>query len=502
MAGARASVTTESPILAALAARPTADTLLVEGGKRATVSDAFRFIDAMSAALRAVGLDESARICVVMPNGRLLALTALASMSIGGFAPVNPALREEEFVSVFSDLSAEALVCTAGFAPSARRAARRCGMNVMELAEPASFSLVERSTKVPTDNPPGHALYLHTSGTTARPKLVGLTATNLLASATAVAETLRLSPVDRCLNVMPLFHIHGLVGVLLASVVGGSSVDVVSRYDPFAFRRQLSGPGITWTSAVPSMYRAMLSRPASYADHQLRFVRSSSAPLPSSVWRDLEDAFGCPVVNAYGMTEASHQMTSNPLPPDERRIGSVGRSAGARVALLLDEAVSTTPGVVGEVIVSGPGVMGHYLSPTSANDAAWHSGWFRTGDLGSLDENCYLTLHGRIKELINVGGEKVSPYEVEAILLNHPSVIDAVAFATADRLRGESVCAAVVMRGGVGSLDESGLRQFLADRLAAFKAPRRIIALDQIPLGPTGKIQRSQMSSILGIPSS
>jgi acyl-CoA synthetase (AMP-forming)/AMP-acid ligase II len=192
-------------------------------------------------------------------------------------------------------------------------------------------------------------------------------------------------------------------------------------------------------------------------------------------------------------------MTSNPVPPGERRIGTVGPAAGADVAVLAEGSVTRTPGVVGEVVVRGAGVMREYSSPSSANDTAWHDGWFRTGDLGSLDPHGYLTLHGRLKELINVSGEKVSPYDVESVLLRHPSVSDAVAFAAPDRIRGEHVCVAVVLRAGVDSLDEHTLRRFAADRLASFKAPRRIIILDEIPVGPTGKVQRSRLSSVLGL---
>jgi acyl-CoA synthetase (AMP-forming)/AMP-acid ligase II len=248
------------------------------------------------------------------------------------------------------------------------------------------------------------------------------------------------------------------------------------------------------------MYRAMLlRRSSSAANPGLRLLRSSSAPLPSSTWCELEAAFGCPVINAYGMTEASHQMTSNPTPPGERRVGSVGRGAGAEVAVLTDGSVSVAPGDVGEIVVRGPGVMGEYLSPCSANDSARHDGWFRTGDLGSLDADGYLTLHGRMKEIINVGGEKVSPYEVESVVLHHPSIADAVAFAAPDRIRGEQVCLAVVLRDGIDSLDEHALRGFVADRLAPFKAPRRTVVVDRIPLGPTGKVQRSRLASLLGL---
>lgn len=493
------TMTTESPILAALTDRLVIDPLFVGDGSAVTVADFLRFVDAMQTALRSAGLDPRARICAAMPNHRLLALTALAAMSIGTFAPLNPRLSEDELALLMTDLGADALVATGSTPPAARHAARRCGMCVIDVAGPAPFTVVERATK-PSPEREDHALLLHTSGTTSRPKLVGLSAENLVSSASAVARTLQLSPLDTCLSVMPLFHIHGIVGVLLASVLAGSSVEIAGPHDPFAFRRQLSDPSITWTSAVPSMYQAMLSRPGDVtANRRLRLLRSSSAPLPPSVWHELEAAFACPVINAYGMTEASHQMTSNPVPPGERRLGTVGPSAGAEVAVLSDGSVSRRPDVVGEVVVRGSGVMREYLSPPSANDTAWHDGWFRTGDLGSLDRQSYLTLHGRIKEIINVGGEKVSPFEVESVVLGHPSVMDAVAFAAPDRLRGEQVCVAVVLHRGAASLEEHELRRFTADRLAAFKAPRRVIVLDQIPVGPTGKVQRSRMSSLLGL---
>ena len=500
----------ESAIGDALRALDPASVLLVDDNGPTTAAQAVRFTERLGAVLADAGVPPSPRVCVVLPNGTLLALSALGLMAVAAFAPLNPRLTQDEFAASFTDLDADVLVSLAGFAPAAHAAARQSGLCIIDADSDGSWELTStgdrtrshRRTGAAADHGSGHALLLHTSGTTARPKLIGLSAENLVASARSVARTIEIGPGDRCLNVMPLFHIHGLVGVLLASVVSGASVRTTERFDPFAFASQLRAPDITWTSAVPSAYNTLLRRANPTASPPgLRFARSSSAPLPAVVAERLERVLSCPVINAYGMTEASHQMTSNPVPPGERRAGTVGRPAGADVAVLAADTVATTPGVLGEVVVRGPGLMAGYLAPAEANASAWHDGWFRTGDLGSLDDAGYLTLHGRIKEIINVAGEKVSPYEVEAALREHPGVADVVAFAAPDRLRGEQVCVAVVAHATCDDLTPAALQAFAAERLATFKAPRRIVMTDEIPLGPTGKVQRSRLAALLGLAS-
>ena len=331
----------ESAIGEALRGLDPASVLLVDDNGPTTAAQAVRFTERLGAVLADAGVPPPPRVCVVLPNGTLLALSALGLMAVAAFAPVNPRLTQDEFAASFTDLDADVLVSLAGFAPAAHAAARQSGLCIIDADSDGSWELTStgdrtrshRRTGAAADHGSGHALLLHTSGTTARPKLIGLSAENLVASARSVARTIEIGPGDRCLNVMPLFHIHGLVGVLLASVVSGASVRTTERFDPFAFASQLRAPDITWTSAVPSAYNTLLRRANPTASPPgLRFARSSSAPLPAVVAERLERVLSCPVINAYGMTEASHQMTSNPVPPGERRAGTVGRPAGADVA--------------------------------------------------------------------------------------------------------------------------------------------------------------------------
>jgi thioesterase domain-containing protein len=332
--------------------------------------------------------------------------------------------------------------------------------------------------------------------------MVPLTHANLCASARNVAASLALEPSDRCLNVMPLFHIHGLVAAVLASLEAGASVACTPGFHAPQFFGWLDELSPTWYTAVPTMHQAVLERARPneeiLARRPLRLIRSSSASLPPTVMRDLERAFGAPVIEAYGMTEAAHQMSSNPLPPRERKPGSVGLAAGPDIAVLDDAGRRLPPRVEGEIAIRGDNVFRGYEENEEANAAAFTEGWFRTGDQGYLDEAGYLFLTGRLKEIINRGGEKISPREIDEVLLDHPAVAQAVAFAVPDRSLGEEVAAAVVLREGA-SAEEGELQDFTAARLADFKVPRRVIFVEEIPKGPTGKLQRIGLAAKLGV---
>jgi acyl-CoA synthetase (AMP-forming)/AMP-acid ligase II len=461
-------------------------------------SDVIQSIERLRVTLLAAGAPPHPTVVVVLPPGGPLATAALTVMAIGAFAPINPQLKERELVTAMTDLGAHVLITTA-HNHEAVRAGRRCGVAIAVAAESNAWQCLQRCDSTSASEHQDVALLLHTSGTTARPKLVGLSVEKMLRSARSISDTLQLTPADRCLNIMPLFHIHGLVGVVLSSLVAGASVQLTSRFEPFAFATQLRNPAVTWTSAVPSAYQPMLDRAAAdFVAPSVRFARSSSAPLTARMNEQLEDLLQCPVLNSYGMTEASHQMTSNPLPPADRRFGTVGVSAGSSIAILAN-GVTNQPGVAGEVVIRGDSVISGYLSPLSANDDAFIDGWFRTGDIGSLDGDGYLTLSGRIKEIINVAGEKVSPYEVESVIRGHPDIRDAVAFARPDRVRGEQVCVAVVCRPGSEPPSTADLRRWVGEQLASYKVPRSVFVVDVVPLGPTGKIQRAKMAEILGL---
>ena len=343
---------------------------------------------------------------------------------------------------------------------------------------------------------------LHTSGTTSRPKLVSLTQLNLTTSAGNIAESLELTGADRCLNVMPLFHIHALMAAVLASLAAGGAVACTPGFDAFKFFDWLDDLQPSWYTAVPTMHQLILQRARGRSDvierNPLRFLRSSSAALPPSVMEQLERAFGAPLVEAYGMTEASHQMTCNPLPPAARKPGSVGRGTGVEVAVM-DEGGGLLPGgETGEVVIRSGSVTRGYENNPEANAAAFTDGWFRTGDQGYLDRDGYLFLTGRLKEIINRGGEKVSPREVDEVLLRHPAVEQAVTFAVPHQRLGEEVAAAVVLAGGE-TAGERELREHAARHLAGFKVPRTIVFVDEIPKGPTGKLQRIGLAQQLGL---
>ena len=461
--------------------------------------------------LNEAGIGRTDRVAIVLPNGPEMATCFLAVAATCAAAPLNPAYKEEELDFYLSDLKPAALIVGVEDEGPAAFAAARLGIPVLALTQadgPAggftlnTSGLPGRSTATPG---PGTAddiaLVLHTSGTTARPKIVPLTNRNLAASAQNIATALALTPADTCLNIMPLFHIHGLVAATLASLRAGAAVCCTPGFNAFKFPEWLGTEAPTWYTAVPTMHQAILMRmrgkPAA-RDAALRFIRSSSASLPPQVMAELEDTFGSPVIEAYGMTEAAHQMCSNPLPPRPRKPGSVGLAAGPEVATM-DEAGTVLPqGEIGEVVIRGANVTPGYDNNPTANAGAFTGGWFRTGDQGRLDADGYLVLTGRLKEQINRGGEKISPLEVDVVLLDHPAIAQAVTFGIPHDKLGEEVGAVVVLRNGQAATEQE-IRDFAATRLAAYKVPRRIVMMFHLPKGATGKVQRVGLAKKLGL---
>ena len=485
--------------------------LVAPGRPDATFGALAGHVLGVGGSLRASGIEADDRVALVVENGPEAASAFLGISSAAVCAPLNPVYRAPELEFYLRDLRARALVVSASLDTPARDVAVALGIDVLELhTDPAAaaglFALdgVRAVGDMPdlVTHPGTEALVLHTSGTTARPKIVPLAHHHLIASARNVAATLGLGSADRCLNVMPLFHIHGLVAALLASLSAGGSVACTPGFHQLRFFEWLSTLAPTWTTAVPTMHQAVLERgrrdPSLFAGNGLRLVRSSSAALPVPVLEGLEDMLGIPVVEAYGMTEAAHQMTSNPLPPAARKPGSVGLPAGPEIAILDSEGNTLPVGEVGEVAIRGSNVFDGYESNPEANAVAFTTGWFRTGDEGRLDEDGYLILHGRLKEIINRAGEKVSPLEVDDVLLRHPAVAQAVTFGMPDERLGEEVAAAVVLRAGV-DIGERELQDFVAQTVAPFKVPRRIVFIDEIPKGPTGKLQRIGLAAQLDL---
>lgn len=461
-------------------------------------------------ALRGFGVGASDRVAIVLPNGPDMASSFFTIAQAATTAPLNPNYREDEFAFYLDDLKAKALVVEAGYEGPALAAGQRLGLTILRLTAGSAagdFTLqAEGDTSPAADGTPGDddvALILHTSGTTSRPKIVPLLQSNVAASAQNIADSLALTPSDRCLNVMPLFHIHGLVAAVSATFAAGGSIFCTAGFNAMNFFAMMSEARPTWYTAVPTMHQAILSRAARnadvVADVPLRFLRSSSASLPAQVMEALNETFGAPVVEAYGMTEAAHQMCCNRL--DKQKPGSVGVAAGPKVAIG-HEAEDRLIDGTGEVCISGPNVTPGYESNPEANAKSFFDAdgkrWFRTGDQGAFDADGFLHLTGRLKEIINRGGEKVSPLEVDGVLMDHPAIAQVVTFALPHPKLGEEVAAAVVLRDGQDA-DERAIRKFAAERMADFKVPRKVVIMDEIPKGATGKMQRIGMAEKLGL---
>ena len=465
------------------------------------------------AALNAHGIQRNDRVAVVLPNGPEMAVTFAAAAAGATAAPLNPAYKADELNFYFSDLDAKALIVDPALDSPAAEVAESLDIPVFDLEasadQPAgAFTLACRSgDQLPATDPVfaesgDIALVLHTSGTTSRPKMVPLSHANVCASAFNVAHTLALTSEDRCLNIMPLFHIHGLMGAVLSSLAAGAELVATPGFDAMKFFGWLGDFRPTWYTAVPTMHQAILARAGRneviVRRSRLRLIRSSSSALPPQVMQTLEDTFRAPVIESYGMTEAAHQMASNPLPPAPRKPGSVGLPAGPEIAVMNDTGDLLVTGETAEVVIRGANVTEGYDKNPEANAKAYSDGWFRTGDQGYFDADGYLFITSRLKEIINRGGEKISPREVDEVLLHHPAVRQAVTFAMPHRMLGEDVAAAIVLAENK-TADVREIRDFAAERLAPFKVPGRVVFLDEIPKGPTGKLQRIGLAQKLGL---
>ena len=469
-------------------------------GPAVTYDSLRRQVDSLATHLRSVGIARGDRVILVLPNGIEAIVAFLAVSTVATAAPLNPAYKADEFRFYMEDTGHRALITAPGVGEVAKGAAPSSTITMDASVDPrgeVNLSTTGGGAGPRSYEPPAAedvALVLHTSGTTSRPKRVPLRHRKLTASASNIVHTYRLTPDDVSLCVMPLFHVHGLVASTLATLLSGGTVVVPPRFDALSLWRLVRENEVTWFSAVPTMHRALLERyraadrdGGSAPWRDLRFIRSCSAPLSRDMTLRMEERFGLPVLDAYGMTEAAHQMTSNPLPPDTRVPGSVGRGTGVSVGIMDEEGNLLAPGARAEVVVKGPNVIDAYENNPEANAASFANGWFRTGDQGVLDSKGYLTLTGRIKEIINRSGEKISPLEIDQVLSTHPAVAEAVSFGVPHRTHGEEPWAVVVLW---GEATEAELARHCRQHLADFKVPRVIRVVDSIPRTATGKVQR------------
>ena len=498
-----------------VSANPAATAFRAPEKQALSYAELTEFVAKTGGALRQMGVQRPDRVAIVLPNGAPMAAAFLAIGNACVAAPLNPAYKEDEFKFYIKDLNARLLITDDADGPAAH-AARALGVDiaVATLASDAAAGLFELSigegTPLSLDeaNPEDEALVLHTSGTTSRPKIVPLSQENVTASAANVAASLELTADDVCMNIMPLFHIHGLIAAVLSSLHAGASIYCTPGFNALKVFGWMEDAAPSWYTAVPTMHQAILSRAGRNAavvqGGRLRLIRSSSSSLPPQVMAELNETFGCPVVEAYGMTEAAHQMTSNPIAPGAQRPGSVGVAAGPDVRLMTQTGLTQEAGQLGEIVIRGRNVTTGYEANEKANaenffaDPDGDGTWFRTGDQGQFDTDGYLSITGRLKEIINRGGEKISPREVDEVLMDHPAVGQAVTFAVPHKQLGEEVAAAVVLREG-HEAPSAEIRNFASERLAGFKVPRKVLILEEIPKGATGKLQRIGLHRKLGL---
>ncbi|QDL07428.1 AMP-dependent synthetase [Brasilonema octagenarum UFV-E1] len=468
--------------------------------------------------LNSFGLQRGERIAIAMSNGVPMVLSFIAAALCGTAAPLNPKYKQEEFGFYYEDTQAKALITlpdvpeaaiAQGATPSGSIAAATPDMIHIhaQVSENGTLSFELVKTACGEGKSLGNqefpdsddvAMILHTSGTTSRPKRVPIRHRNLIASANNIIGAYSLSPADTTLCFMPLFHIHGLVGCMLATLASGGTLVIPDGFNALSFWKLVETYKPTWYSAAPTMHQTILARAsrneAIIKANRFRFIRSSSAPLAPVIIEQMEATLNAPVLESYSMTEAAHLMATNPLPPKVRKPGTVGYGFGVEVGIMDEDGNLVPQGSLGEVVVKGPNVIDGYENNPQANATAFVNGWFRTGDQGTLDAEGYLRLTGRIKELINRGGEKISPLEVDDILLRHPAVAEALAFAVPHKSLGEDIHAAVVLK---GETSEKELLAYCASLLADFKVPNQIHILDELPRGATGKLQRLNMAKLL-----
>jgi oxalate---CoA ligase len=490
---------------------PAAFALLAPGRTPLTYKRLYAEIREHAHVLRAMGINREDRISLLLPNGPEAAVSFLATSTICVCAPLNPVCTVHEVDIALSRLKPRVLIAFPDLDPEKRAVAAKHGISVVTATpdfkrEAGVFTLSTLATAGGANDvlpqPNDLALLLHTSGTTSQPKLVGLTHEHLYRSAENIARALQLSPKDRCLNIMPLFHIHGIVAAILSPLHAGASVVCSSGFRRRHFFQWLEEFQPSWYTAVPTMHAAIAASAAQHEDilkrHSLRFIRSCSAALPGSVLRELEQRFGVPVLEAYGMTEAAHQIASNPLPPAIRKPGSVGVPTGTEIAIFDELGRPLGPDCEGEIVIRGGSVICSYLGDPSVNQQNFTGGWFRTGDVGSIDRDGYLFIKGRARELISRGGIKLSPHEIEEVLLDHPNVAEAIVFAMPESRLGEEVAAAIVLRNPRVTA-ATDICEFASHQLSYFKVPQQIVFLDKIPKGPTGKPQRVGLAAKLGL---
>jgi len=454
--------------------------------------------------LRQSGFGPEARIAVLLKDPPVAALAIVCASCSTVAVPLDPNLTAAELEARLRLLNVDGVIILDGDVTPMRDLAAKYNILIIEVRVPHAGELglelfiagkSGRGTCSGAAEAP--AFILQTSGTTAaEPSLIPYSHSNLAATAARLKRWFDLSASDRCLSVTPVYYCHGLTATVVAPLTSGGSVAFPANPHLVNLKEWFGSLQPTWLSAGPTMFHAILDKAHAEGGegvrHNLRFVVSGGASLPLKIQTDLQAALGVPVLEHYGATEAG-QISSNLPPPGPAKAGTCGIPERGSLKVVDPHGVSVGAGERGEVLVSGPAVVAGYLDNPELNKTVFVDGWYHTGDIGSIDDEGFLTLHGRLKEIISRGGEKISPREIDVALLRHPDVAEAAAFSVPHPRLGEDIAAAVVLRPGATTTGDD-LRRFLASELAWFKVPRRISIVSDLPKGKTGKVQRRKLS--------
>lgn len=433
------------------------------------------------------------KIAVLGSNGAEALVAILSCASVSTCVPLNPTIKQDELEYFISELGIDAILTTILFdfgSINKKIPIFEINLGSDDLLELKIINKIKQNIKINKAN--DIAIILHTSGTTAKPKIVPLSRSNIIASANNIISALKLTSTDKCLNIMPFFHIHGLM-VAISTLQSGGTIICPPKFVPSQFYQWLENFKPTWYTASPTIHQSIVDLAKTnikiIKKSKLRFIRSSSAAMPIKLLIELEKIFCAPVAESYGMSEATLQITSNPPSFKLRKLGSVGKAHGLQIMVINEKGKKLKSGEIGEVVIRGKNIIKKYENAKEVNKKSFLRGWLRTGDLGYIDLNDFLFIKGRIKEMINKGGEKISPLEIDEALMKNSHIKVAVAFSVPHPSLGEDIGAVVILNKKL-SIGEKKIKAFLKKIISDFKIPSRIFIVDEIPKGPTGKMQR------------
>lgn len=490
--------------------QPKAVAILSPDGRSLTYAQLCEQILHIVLQLKSAHLKRNDRVALVLPNDLDLAVAILSTAAYATAVPVNPSLKSTELRSYFEVTKTKSVLLADQGMEEARKVAAEAGLPVItvkmnhdpEVSLDKIIEPLKLSNLVKLVRPDDTAFILPTSGTTSTPKAVSISQSSACADAFAIHRWLKLNKKDRCLGVMPLFHVHALFAGLLASLISGGSFISTPGYLSDKFFYWLKELKPTWYSAAPTIHQAIADDASLdlnqniLDDSRLRFIRSAAAPLSPELFKKIEDIFQAPLIETYGMTELRTFIAANPLPPLQRKPGSVGLEVGLPVAIIDSSGELLPAGESGEIVVSKNHAVREYIQDEEHGGTEIEDSWFRTGDIGKFDEEGYLFISGRSKEIIIRGGLNLSPVEIEHVLIRHNEIGEVVVFPTSHQTLGQDIAAAVVPTKG-SQITEAKIRSFAFDNLAEFKVPSQVVIVDHIPRSAVGKVKRLKMEELL-----